>query len=241
LSNGYPTLEESAKLAEYYVQGGCDVIEIDLPSRNPYLESDYIANRMATALRACDDYDKYMENILEIRRRLPNTKLFILSYENTVKEIGIEKFADFCNSNDMKDIIFVGLENEDIKNKLIEKGLKVSCYVQSMMLPEEVESAKASNGFVYMQAKAAPEKINPAFPTLADCIRYLREQGIERPIYCGVGVSQPSDFKMVKDAKGDGAFVGSTILKLYDNPEKLIETIKSFKAADIDKGTSSRQ
>ncbi len=234
LSNGFPTLEQSARLAEYYAQGGCDIIEIDLPSRNPYLESEFIANRMATALKACDDYDRYMDNILEIRRRLPNTKLLILSYENTVEEIGVEKYAKFCVDNDMRDIIFVGLENEEIKNELIKRGLKVSCYIQSMMLPEEIESAKASNGFVYMQAKAAPEKINPAFPTLADCIRHLREQGIDRTIYCGVGVSSPEDFKMVKQAKGDGAFVGSTILKLYDNPEKMVETIKAFKAADKD-------
>ncbi|NLB36631.1 MAG: tryptophan synthase subunit alpha, partial [Clostridiales bacterium] len=153
---------------------------------------------------------------------------------NTVEEIGVEKYAKFCVDNDMRDIIFVGLENEEIKNELIKRGLKVSCYIQSMMLPEEIESAKASNGFVYMQAKAAPEKINPAFPTLADCIRHLREQGIDRTIYCGVGVSSPEDFKMVKQAKGDGAFVGSTILKLYDNPEKMVETIKAFKAADKD-------
>ncbi|NLB37167.1 MAG: tryptophan synthase subunit alpha, partial [Clostridiales bacterium] len=119
LSNGFPTLEQSARLAEYYAQGGCDIIEIDLPSRNPYLESEFIANRMATALKACDDYDRYMDNILEIRRRLPNTKLLILSYGNTVEEIGVEKYAKFCVDNDMRDIIFVGLENEEIKNELI--------------------------------------------------------------------------------------------------------------------------
>lgn len=230
LSNGFPTIEESAKIAEYYTAGGCDIIEIDLPSKDPYIESDFISNRMTTALAACDDYDRYMENIIQIKHRLPDTKIIVLSYENTVKEIGVQKFIDFCLSNDLKDIIFVGLENENIKKRLIENGIKVSCYVQFNMPPEEIDSAKASNGFVYMQAKTTPEKINPQFPTLADCIKYLRDQGIEREIYCGVGIYKPSDFKMVKDAKGDGAFVGSKILKLYNNPEKLMATIASFKA-----------
>ena len=230
LSNGFPTIEESTKIAEYYAAGGCDIIEIDLPSKDPYIESDFISNRMTTALAACDDYDRYMENIIQIKHRLPDTKIIMLSYENTVKEIGVQKFIDFCLSNDLKDIIFVGLENENIKKRLIENGIKVSCYVQFNMPPEEIDSAKASNGFVYMQAKTTPEKINPQFPTLADCIKYLRDQGIEREIYCGVGIYKPSDFKMVKDAKGDGAFVGSKILKLYNNPEKLMATIASFKA-----------
>lgn len=34
---------------------------------------------------------------------------------------------------------------------------------------------------------------------------------------------------MVKEAGGDGAFVGSTILKLHDEPEKMKETIRKFK------------
>ncbi|WP_101696312.1 tryptophan synthase subunit alpha [Clostridium minihomine] len=232
LSNGYPTLEESAKIAGMYAEGGCDIIEIDLPSRNPYLESEYISGRMASALQACDDYDRYMENILRIKAENPGVHMIVLSYENTVKEIGVEKFADFCVNNELKDLIFVGLCDDTIKNQLIERGLRVSCYVQFPMHPEEIASAQDSNGFVYMQAKAEPEKINPKFPTLADCIQHLRSIGIDREIYCGVGVSTPEDFKMVKQSGGDGAFVGSTVLKLYDKPEELKATIRAFKKAD---------
>ncbi|MDD4700271.1 MAG: tryptophan synthase subunit alpha [Oscillospiraceae bacterium] len=232
LSNGYPTISASETIAGYYATAGCDVIEIDLPARNPFLENDLIKSRMAEALKECDDYDKYMDNIRVIKRKYPNIKVLMVVYESTVKEIGVEKFIGFCLSNDIKDIIYVGLENEVIKNQMIQKGIQISCYVQFNMLDKEIESAKASNGFVYMQAVAAPGKINPKFPTLADCIKHLRNQGIDRPIYCGVGVSTPTDFKMVKDAKGDGAFVGSTILKLYNNPEALVETIKAFKAED---------
>ncbi len=230
LSNGYPGIEESAKIAEYYAAAGCDIIETDLPSRDPYLENEFIAKRMATALETCDDYDRYMDNIVQIKRKLPKIRILMVVYECTVKEIGVEKFIDFCNTNDLKDIIFVGLENDNIKNHLIESGLRVSCYVQFPMFPEEVESAKASNGFVYMQAKTTSDKINPAFPTLAHCIEHLRKQGIDREIYCGVGVSTPEDYEMVKNAKADGAFVGSTVLKLYNDPDKLMETIAAFKA-----------
>ncbi len=232
LSNGYPNLEESAKIAGIYAEGGCDIIEIDLPSRNPYLESEYIAGRMASALSECDDYERYMENILKIQSEHPEVRLIVLCYENTVLEIGVEKFADFCLNNGLEDLILVGLSDETAKNRLIERGMRVSCYVQFPMHPEEVESAKQSNGFVYMQAKPGPGQINPEYPTLADCIRHLRESGISREIYCGVGVSTPEDFKMVQQSGGDGAFVGSTVLKLYNKPEELKATIQAFKRAD---------
>ena len=42
LSFGYPTIEESAKMAEYYIEGGCDAIEVSIPPKNPYRDSAYL-------------------------------------------------------------------------------------------------------------------------------------------------------------------------------------------------------
>ena len=97
------------------------------------------------------------------------------------------------------------------------------------MLPEEIESAKASNGFVYLQAKPSGN-VNPRYPELKDCIRHLRQCGIDRPIYCGVGVHAPEDVRMVKEAGGDAAFVGSTILKLHEDVPAMKDIIRKFKA-----------
>lgn len=229
LSNGYPTLESSFSTAIEYADAGCRMMEIDFPSRDPYLEGEYIADRMAKALEVCDDYEKYMESMVRIKERLPEVHFLVLAYENTVEEIGAERFIQFCRENDFKDVLLVGLKDEKIKNQIMEGGLKVSCYVQFHMLPEEIESARASNGFVYMQAKPNGN-INPDYPTLESCIRHLRDCGIERPIYCGVGVHAPEDVKMVKDAGGDAAFVGSTILKLHEDVPAMKDMIRKYKA-----------
>ena len=229
LSNGYPNLESSYQTAIEYEDAGCKIIEIDFPSRDPYLESEYIADRMKQALSVCDDYEKYMESIAAIKKRLPDTQFLLLSYENTVEDIGTEKFIDFCKQNGIEDILLVGLRDEIIKNKIIASGLKVSCYVQYQMLKEEIDSAVQSNGFVYIQAKPGGE-ITPRYKTLKDCIQHLRDCGIERPIYCGVGIHTPEDVKMAKEAGADAAFVGSTILKLHDNIPLMKETIREFKA-----------
>ena len=184
---------------------------------------------MAKALEVCDDYEKYMESMVRLKERLPEVHFLVLAYENTIEEIGTERFIKFCKEHDFEDVLMVGLKDEKIKNEIIESGLKVSCYVQFHMLPEEIESAKASNGFVYMQAKPNGN-INPDYPTLKDCIRHLRDCGIDRPIYCGVGVHAPEDVKMVKEAGGDAAFVGSTILKLHEDVPAMKEMIRRYKA-----------
>lgn len=232
LSNGYPTLDASLQMAKEYADAGCGIIEIDFPSHDPYLESKLIAGRMAKSLEACDDYDKYMEEIVRVKQELPNVKLLVLSYENTIQEIGPDKFIKFCLDNDFKDVLLVGLSSNEIKDKIIAAGIRVSCYVQFQMLPEEIESAKNSNGFVYLQAKPNETQgyVNPKYPILKDCVQCLRDAGIDRPIYCGVGVHAPEDVKMVKEAGGDAAFVGSAILKLQDDIPAMKEKIREFAA-----------
>ena len=231
LSNGYPTIEASYNMAVEYADAGCRMMEVDFPSRNPYLESDYNAGRMKKALEACDDYEKYMDSIVAIQKRLPDVKILVLAYENTVEEIGVDRFIEFCLTNNLKDILLVGLKDDIIKNKIIAAGLQVSCYVQFHLPKEEVEMAKQSNGFVYLQAKPYDtQQKNEEYPTLKDCVEYLRSCGIERPIYCGVGVHAPEDVRLVREAGGDAAFVGSTILKLHENIPAMKEKIREFKA-----------
>lgn len=230
LSNGYPTIEASKQIAKEYADAGCTMMEIDFPSHDPFLEGEMIAGRMKKALEACDDYDRYMHEIAELHQELLQVKLLVLAYENTILEIGEDKFIGFCLENDLKDVILVGITTSELKEKFIEAGLRVSCYVQFQMLEEEVQSAAASNGFVYMQAKPAPGQgyRNESYLTLEDCIRHLRKRGIERPIYCGVGVHDPADVAMVKQAGGDGAFVGSAVLKLQNDIPAMKNKIKEF-------------
>ena len=139
-------------------------------------------------------------------------------------------FEKFCLEHEFMDLILVGLEDETIKNKLIEAGVRVSCYVQYHLDEEEVESAIRSNGFVYLQAKPTTGNVNPDYPELKDCIQYLRSRGITRSIYCGVGIYQPEDVSMAKEAGADGVFVGSTVLKLHSDIPALKAKIKELKA-----------
>jgi len=230
LSNGYPTIECSIEMAKVYTDAGCDAIEVDFPSHNPYLEGKFIAGRMKQALENCNDYEKYMEGIVKIKNENTDTHLLLLSYDNTIKEIGVDKFIKFCLDNSIKDLIFVGTDTE-LLSKLMKHGLKISCYVQFHMPEEEVNAALKSNGFVYMQAKPMTNNINEKYPTLKDCISHLKEIGIDRQIYCGVGIRNTADIKMVKESNADGAFVGSVILKLHDDIALLKETIKNLKRA----------
>lgn len=231
LSNGYPSIDASIKMAKEYVDGGCDIIEVDFPSRDPYLEGELIAGRMREALKENDNYDEYMAGIIKIKEQNSNTRFIVLAYENTVVEIGVQKYVNFIKNNGFDDIIYVGNKYPEVLNELIDHDIKVSCYVQFHQPEDEVQAALHANGFVYVQAKPTTGNVNPKVPTLKDCIVNLRSKGITREIYAGVGIYTTEDIIMAREAGADGVFIGSTILKLQDNIPKMKETIRAFKAA----------
>lgn len=228
LSNGYPSIEASRKKVDNYYEAGCRMIEIDLPSDNPYLEGELIAGRMKAALAANSDYDAYLEMIADVRKTYSDMKVILLAYENTLASVGIDKLVHYCLKNDIKDVIVVGDQNPGFKDQLMASGLHVSCYIRYHLPKDEIEAAKKSNGFIYMQAKPIGSPVNPQFPELKDCIAELRRLGFKQEIYCGVGVYTAEDIAMVKNAGADAAFVGSTILKVDNQESKLKAVIKAL-------------
>lgn len=227
LSYGYPTIEESINRAEVYINAGCDILEVDIPTDNAFLDSEFIADRMKKSYEACKDYDKYFEGIETLKEKHPDIPVILLAYEHTVKDIGVDKFIEKCKEMNTLDLIFVGLENEDVMNKLLENNMKISCWVPFDLPEENVVSALTSNGFVYLQSKA-DGKVKEGYETLDKCVDYLRERGIDNPIYCGVGVSTRDDIVRIEKAGADAAFVGSALLK-QKTKEEITEYIISLK------------
>ncbi|SHE65251.1 tryptophan synthase subunit alpha [Clostridium fallax] len=231
LSFGYPSIDKSLEMAKHYIESGCDMIECDFPTDNAFLDSELISGRMKKALESCSDYDKYFEGIKTLRKLYPQIPLILLAYDHTIRKIGVEKYVDFCKENNTMDMILVGIEDESVKKKLIDNGIKISCYVQYFLDKREIEIAKNSNGFTYMQGKPTNCKPKEGYETLKDCINYLRESGLKNPVYCGVGISTPEDIKMAKDAGADGVFVGSAIMNRQNDIEEMKRYIRLLKEA----------
>lgn len=233
LSFGFPTLAKSLEMAEVYIEGGADMIEMSIPAKDPFIDTVYTANRMKEAIKGCGDYAVYLKELAAFRKKHPDFPITLVMYEDTIVEIGPEALVNFCRENGIGDLIYVGLKDPGVKEKLISGGIRISCPITYQVEKEDVDSAIHSNGFVYMEYKAQsiPKK---GFETLDKCIRYIREVGITRPIYCGVGVYTPDDVRYAKKCGGDGVFIGSALIELYDDPEKLRAYIADFKKAALE-------
>ena len=226
LSYGFPNIEESIHRAEVYYKAGCRCIEVDIPSNDPYMDNEFIQLRMKSAYKECSDANKYFEGIKTIQNRCPEAELIILSYAETVQQVGVGTFAELMKSTNLKQMILVGKEAKQVGSLLTEKGIKISSYISFAMEDEEINNAMGATAFIYLQAKSSGI-YREGCDKLEKCIDYLRNAGIKLPIYCGVGVSTPEDIMEIKKAGGDGAFIGSALLK-QENDDAIIKYLQSL-------------
>jgi tryptophan synthase, alpha subunit len=230
-SIGYPDVERSMEIADSYVKSGIDIIEIGFPCDNPYLDNEYIGNTLKCAYNNFKDADAVFDAVDELLKRHADTPVILLMYDHIIRDyVGVDKFIERASKSGIKDIILVGSEDESVKDTLISNGFNVSCYITYGLPDNEIESARNSNAFIYLQAK--PDgNVRPGCETLAQCVKYLRDKGIKNPIYAGVGISTPDDVKMVAEAKAEGCFIGSALLKKTGDIKQLEEYVKSLKDA----------
>lgn len=229
LNFGYPTIEDGVRDAELYIESGCTALQLDIPSRDPYLEHDFVKERMKKCLEVEPDYEKYFDGIRQIHAAHPEVKLYFMLYENTIVELGVQRIVDFCREVGIRYTSYVGGSGE-VRNALAQAGLGICCYVQYHLPDEEVDFARQSTGPVLYQARSVGRTGHGCL-SFDDGVHYLRQSGLSMPIYASVGIKTPDDIRAAKAARADGAFIGSVLMAQLNNKEKLRALIEEFTAA----------
>lgn len=231
LSCGFPTIERSIDIARLYAMGGCDALELSFPAINPHREGAYIAERMQIAYKACSDYDAYMDATISYSKEYPQVEIFPLLYEEVILKIGAEKIVEFCKKANITTILSADFNDEHARTVVLENGIKIASPVTIKMEEADIKNALRNNGFVYMSAiPRNAEAAKNALP-LETRIKKLKDLGINRPFYCGGGIKTPEDVKLIKSAGGDGFFLGSTLMDLYDRTDEMLALLREYKKA----------
>lgn len=231
VTGGYPSVEGSLEVARNYIRGGCDMLEISLPLENNR-EAPYLSNLMKKAVAACSDYEVYLDAIHRLRGEYPDIQITILLYNEAAVKIGAERLASFCEENAIHDVNSPDLSDPEVREALVAHGIQEAGLILYEPSEKRLRHAQNTNGFLYMQAFPRDgQTLVKHLETPTELIHYIRENGITNPIYCGGGIRKPEDVRTLQDAGADGFFLGTSLLQLAEQPEKFVETVKSFKAA----------
>jgi len=231
LTSGYPSLEGCIKGADAYITGGCDMLEISIPLMNNH-EAPYLSELMKNAIEKYPDPEEHLNSIGAIAKGHPDVQITLLLYQEVILNIGPVKLARFCAAHGIKDINSPDLVDADAVRILREYGIRIAGLILYEYDEKRLEDSKKTDGFIYCQAfPREGQKIYEGCESPEKLIAYIRNQGIKNPVYCGGGIRVPEDAVRLKEAGADGFFLGTSILTIMDDPEKVVETVSLFKRA----------
>ncbi|MBD3949613.1 tryptophan synthase subunit alpha [Tuanshanicoccus lijuaniae] len=227
LSNSFPSQQKTLENAAIYENNGCDIIEIDLPTNNPFLDGKLLQKRMISSYKADPSLEMHIDTIYKIRNNHPLQRMVLLAYTSTIKEIGIQRLKTIYNDNNLEGVILVGNNDKHLVNSLLEKDIVVIPYIRLNLPKEDLCNAKNCNGFIYLQASDS-DRIH--LERLIGAINALKNADFaNRKIYCGVGIKSAYDIETIKQSNSDGVFVGSSVFTLENDGAMMGDFIKKLK------------
>lgn len=209
---------DSVHLADVYDSCGVDVLEIGLPTANPYMDGKTVTKAMSQALADGYTVEKCFGEILRIRTKYPDKPLEVFTYRETVTELGPDRFLSLCTDNGVDSVLIVGAEPAWLANEATAFPSSIDLLGLSPYdFTDEYARALAAaplSGYVFMQATpGVTGKRDHVMPGLGDRISALRGHLGDLPICAGFGISNADHVRDMRAAGADGVIVGSLALE----------------------------
>ncbi len=236
---GDPDLKTSRHILEIFLQSGVDIVELMLPSQDPYFDSQPIAESNRRALTAHSDYQMYFKAIAEIRDNYPDEPFEVMTYSNVVKYVGIRQFVDvLCeaevDAHLLADATAIAPDVIRDMDPLLEDAEVYRIRFMPHPFQENLleDIGNHARGFMILQSIAdeSGNRINVAKGN-RELVSRIRATGTQAAIMLGYGINNPTRAKEAVKVDPDGMIVGTAIIERiaagdYRGLSELIRRIK---------------
>ncbi len=226
---GFPSIQYTLQKAELYLQHGVKALQFDLPSRNPYRETPFIKERMKEAWNTYGSYDVFLKALTEFRKRHLGFEMQMVSYEDVFLTIGTEKYIDFCKQNNIKTCRIAGDGVIEMgRMDMNRAGIDTLTFIDFNMSQADIDFALKTGRAVMLRNVREGMAPRDGMISWKDRIQFLYQQGVRAPIYATAGISDGKALEEVRNSGAAGAFVGSCLMKLWDNETKMLSLLRDF-------------
>ncbi len=215
---GYPSFEASYEIVKQMVEGGVDLMELQIPFSEPMADGPVILKANQKAIENGSTVKKCLEFAERVSNDFPISFLF-MSYANILYKYGMEKFSDKMAKINLKGAIVPDLppEEGDEYIKAMERNNLSPIFIFSPETSDERLGYLSSfaSGFVYCLARKGVTGKNTAFSD--DITTYLSRcrKATDLPLAVGFGVKDKADVDYLK-GKADIAVIGSQTIRLVE-------------------------
>ncbi len=215
---GYPTFEDSFKIIKAMVEGGVDLMELQIPFSEPIADGPVILKANQRSLAGGATVKQCLDFAQEITQAFDIPFLF-MSYYNILFKYGVDRFASEMAERRLKGAIVPDLPPEEGQDylKAMDTHDLAPIYIFSPTTSDDRMNYIASfaRGFVYCVARRGVTGADTTFSNQLDTYLARCRNATDLPLALGFGVKEKSDIDFLK-GKADIAVIGTQTIRLVD-------------------------
>ena len=216
LMAGDPDLETTAELLLGLEQAGADIIELGIPYSDPLADGPVIQAAASRALASGTTPGRVLEMLSTLKDSL-SLPVILFTYSNPLLNRGMERFCDEAAEAGVCGLVVPDLpleEAERLSPLALSRGLDLVLLVAPTTPAERMARIAArSRGFIYLVSVTGVTGERTALEgRVGDLVTQLKTTAT-LPVAVGFGISAPQQVRQVKSWGGDGAIVGSALVK----------------------------
>lgn len=226
-----PTVDKTLEMVDRYIEHGATAFQIDMPSKDPFAETEFVKSMMKDTLDANPDYDHYMEAICQIREKHPSLEIHIVVYDDVMSSIGPEKFCAFIQKIGAASIMVPGITDAH-RAYAEELGIHVFRSTTHEMSDAQIDfcAAAKEDAYICLRNKKPGEVDRPGYETWEKKYALMRERGVKGNIYSVFGIKDKETLAVVKNSGARGAIIGNVLMHLWNDEEKLWKLMGDFQS-----------
>ncbi len=240
---GDPDLKTSRELVNMYMRAGVDLVELGLPSNDPYCDSQQIAESNQRSFKKEPDYKKYFETIRAIRNDHPDEPFEVMAYSDFVKAYGVKNFVDELIAADVDAHLLADetVVQPDVVAEMDPLLLAAGLFrVRFMPHPfdETLLADIGTNAVGVMIMQSIADKTGNR-PNVAkeniELMKRIRETGTRTKITFAYGIRKPDHAREAVKLGPDGILVGTAMVEgiKAGDFKALEELIRGIKKATL--------
>lgn len=239
---GYPTDELSFTAARALVEGGADILEIQLPFSDPSADGPAIQGACTKVLQRGYKTADGLSFIEKLHKEFPNVKIYLMSYGSLVYTPGVENFCKRAAAAGVTGMIIPDLPFD------YDEGLTTACRANGMenipvaapsMSPERL-SKLAHAGFPYIYAALRTGITGTNTKIDENTLQFLNKvsEGGSK-VYGGFGISNGEQAKALADSV-EAIVAGSVFVRLITENQNDKDALYKAVRTKAEELTSSR-
>ncbi len=214
LMGGFPDLETSLAIAQAYVDGGADLIELGIPFSDPIADGPVVQAAGSRALASGTRVDDVFELCSQIPATVP---VVLMTYANLVLARGVEGFAAAAADAGASGLIVPDLPLEEAPAVLAAcdaAGLALVPLVAPTTTDERLTRiGERARGFLYTVSVTGTTGERAVLSDQYAAVIARAQAHTSVPVALGFGIGTPEQASEAAEAGADGVIIGSRLVR----------------------------